>query len=613
MTDFELAGRVPDHGLEYPGFSTVFIQTFSIRSEKKFRFPDKYRKSLPDGEDMLFDKERKIYVENADALGIPIAPMDNAIETQIFVMPDNDGPDERNIRRFSLRGFDFDMTLKPDKKEGENFPPIRMRCHVNVELSLFFGHTVSLTYRFLFNGKQGVLSRNATTDHIIMLLSTYLGAEFWSMEKEGTKKTNINFETGFKISDFHYDAQGNPLDKGIDLDFFGKGRTFDEIATRYKRFIYEYCAKFDGSVGLKERLANKKRFSKIKIESSSDNHYAMVDLWENIMHPLPGSGVDYFSKESPEPLTEGQIVAHIHECHKAELIGLMSLYPEEWLYRDPEAFDEVCGENIAIDTDDLVLANHKLCMVLGTYGRRGGDEDDDESHENEEGLQENADDARPDEEDIQDNNEESGSAKGVNWAEHLKERAIYHVSWPEYLVILQMILAKKYVIARVNEELVNSTLAAGKESAYDLIGKNARLSIRLSQVLMLLDVVKYCKFTSHMVMFDRTKRRLELDVEMERLKEMMEMVDSSLHNLSDHKAMNSDLWLNFIMGIISAVSTFELFFQDSEMPFLKHFGYETESFAAILVAVVFGITFFALLLLVAKGIKQSFIKLGKYL
>ena len=596
MTDFELAGRVPDHGLEYPGFSAVFIQTFSIRKEKKFKVPAKYMQTLPDGDDMVLDESYGgiSYKEKADALGIPIAPMNNNIESQIFVLPENDAdaPDERSVRRFSLRGFDFEMDLNPCG--DEEFPPITMHCHVNVELSLFFGHTVSLTYRFLFDRNAGILSRPATTDHIIALLSTYLGAEYWSAEKEDEasepgkkKKTDINLESGFTIEDFHYDAEGNPLDKGIDLDFFGKGRTFEEITTRYKKFIYRHCSVFDLSVPKKELIINKKHIAEMKIDSASDSHYAMVDLWENIMHPDPVTGEDYFSKDRKHPLTEGQIVAHIQNEHKHELIGLMTLYPGEWPYRDPEAFDEVCGENIAIDTDDLVLVNNNMCMVLGTYGRRGsvdGSVDDD-----------------------------SATGSAVNWAEHLQERARYHVSWPEYLMILQMVLAKKYVIGKANDELVNATLSAGRESAYELIGKNAELSLRLSQIVLLLDVVKYSKFTSHKVMFDRTTRRLNLDGDMERLNEMMSMVDSSLHNLSDYKAMGSDFMLNFILALISVASTFELFFQNSEMPFLTYFGFETTSFAAIVVAVVFGVTIFAFLLVIAKTTQQLMDKVKKYI
>ena len=599
MTDFEMAGKVPDHGLEYPGFSAVFIQTFSIRKEKKFHVPQKYMQSLPDGDDMVLDESYggRRYKEKADALGIPIAPMNNDIESQIFVLPENDAeaPDERSVRRFSLRGFDFEMNLNPCG--DEEFPTIVMHCHVNVELSLFFGHTVSLTYRFLFDGNAGILSRPATTDHIIALLSTYLGAEYWSAEKKGKgaepgkkKKSDINLESGFTIEDFHYDEEGNPLDKGIDLDFFGKGRTFEEITTRYKKFIYGHCSVFDESVPKKDLIINKKHIAEMKIDSAGDSHYVMVDLWENIMHPDPVTGEDYFSKDREHPLTEGQIVAHIQNEHKHELIGLMTLYPGEWPYRDPEAFDEVCGENIAIDTDDLVLANNNLCMVLGTYGRRGTVDGSDDG-----------------------TTDASATGSTVNWAEHLQERARYHVSWPEYLMILQMVLAKKYIISRANDELVNATLFAGNESAYDLIGKNADLSLRLSRIVLLLDVVKYSKFTSHKVMFDRTTRRLNLDGDMEKLNEMMEMVDNSLHNLCDYKAMGSDFVLNFILALISVASTFELFFQNSEMPFLAYFGFETSRFAAMLVAVVFGVTLFAFLLVITKTVREFVEKVKRYM
>lgn len=619
MENLEQAGIVPDHGLEFPGFSTVFIQTFSIRYDKKFKIPAEYENlvlpeeyddpALSRDRDFVFDENRKIYIEKADALGVPIVPMENNIENQIFVLPKEECgkkiSDDHSVRRFSLRGFDFEMNLVPGK--DDDFPPINMKCYVDVELSLFFGHTVSLTYRFLFNGAQGFLTGNytvrkqinATTDHIIILLSTYLGAEYWSKEKESDdkpkehkskkSKTNINFETGFRITNFHYDEHGAPLESGKDLDLFGKGRTFDEIATRYKKFIYYHCTEQAHRVEKDEELLNKRKFKNRKIDAAPDNHFAMVDLWENVQHPDPVTNEDYFDKNNAAPLTEGQIISHIRNCHKQELIGLMTLYPGEWPYRDPEAYDEVCGENIAIDTDDLVLVNNNMCMVLGTYGRRGGDSDE-----------------------LKENEPRWEAKKTVNWAEHLKERAIYHVSWPEYLMILQMVLAKKHVIGKANTQLVEATLFSTKESSYELIGRNARLSMRLSKMVLLLDVVKYSKFTSHKVMFDRTTRRLNLDSDMERLSSMMEMVDNSLHNFSDYKSMKSDFMLNFILALISVASTFELFFQKSEMPFLSYFGYETNKFAAVLVAVVFGVTIFAFLLVITKTLGSVQRKIKSY-
>lgn len=566
------------HGLEIPGFSAVFIQTFSIKQELQFLLPDCYVRHLPGDEDYVFHKDKFVYEEKADALAIPIVPMGRSIEKQIFVLR-NEGksPDEKNVRRFSLRGFDFEMPIEPEEDEIE---PRLLKCHVNVEMSLFFGNTVSITYRFLFNGHSGTLSAPVGIDHIIALLSTWLGAEYWSRDvnescEDGASRTNINLEGDFKVENLFFSELGDPLEEGVCLPMGSGERGFGKIAVRYKRFIYRCCTRLSKSLSGEEKAKFCKSMKTTPVSIVNDSRFAMVDLWEDIRHPLP-DGTDLFSNDRPDRMTEAQIVSHIRDFHKPELIGLMTLYPGEWPYRDAEAYEDVCGENIAIDTDDLVLVNSNMSIVLGTYGRRG------------------------------DGQETAGTVekKGVNWAEHLKERARYHVSWPEYLLILQMVLAKKYVIGRANDVLIDATLSASSTSPLDLIGQNAKLSMRLSRMVLQLDVVKYSKFASHKVMFDRTTRRLNLDNDLDRLNEMMSMVDSSLHNLSDFKSMKSDFVLNFILAIISVASTFELFFQQSEMPFLTYFGIQSSHLAAVVVMVVACVTIFGILLVVSKTIRS---------
>ena len=566
------------HGLEIPGFSAVFIQTFSIKQELQFLLPDCYVRHLPSDEDYVFHKDKFVYEEKADALAIPIVPMGRSIEKQIFVLR-NEGksPDEKNVRRFSLRGFDFEMPIEPEEDEIE---PRLLKCHVNVEMSLFFGNTVSITYRFLFNGHSGTLSAPVGIDHIIALLSTWLGAEYWSRDvnescEDGASRTNINLEGDFKVENLFFGELGDPLEEGVCLPMGSGERGFGKIAVRYKRFIYRCCTRLSKSLSGEEKAKFRKCLKTTPVSIVNDSRFAMVDLWEDIRHPLP-DGTDLFSNDRPDRMTEAQIVSHIRDFHKPELIGLMTLYPGEWPYRDAEAYDDVCGENIAIDTDDLVLVNSNMSIVLGTYGRRG------------------------------DGQETAGTVekKGVNWAEHLKERARYHVSWPEYLLILQMVLAKKYVIGRANDVLIDATLSASSTSSLDLIGQNAKLSMRLSRMVLQLDVVKYSKFASHKVMFDRTTRRLNLDNDLDRLNEMMSMVDSSLHNLSDFKSMKSDFVLNFILAIISVASTFELFFQQSEMPFLTYFGIQSSHLAAVVVMVVACVTIFGILLVISKTIRS---------
>lgn len=592
--DYNYCCSKDGHGLKYPGFSVVFIQTFAINNTRQFKLPNAFKQDLPSGEDFVFHETERVYEGKADALKIPIARMQRNIESQIFLLPEERKglPDDKTVRMYSLRGFDFEMPIVPE--DGE-FEPVTVKCHVNVEMALFFGHTSSVTYRFLFDGHTGELSAPAETDHIIAILSTYLGAEFWSRGKaddsqaENNSDMDINYETQFRVSGLFLDeegsylnSQGEPLSEGIRMTLKGKGRSFDEISIRYKRFIYSFCT-VENSKASKEDISQFRHYRKTHpLTTRNDSRYAMADIWEDVEHPVYSEdksfSEDLFSKDRHPKLSEADIVSHIQTYHKPELIGLLSLYPSEWPYRDAEAYNEVCGENIAIDTDDLVLAGSSLCMVLGTYGRRS-----DEAPADEDG---------------------GVAKKGVNWGEHLEQRARYGVSWPEYLLILQMVLAKKHIIGRANEILVNSTLSAENDSATDLIGKNAELSMRLSRMVLQLDVVKYSKFPSHKVMFDRTTKRMNLEEDMGKLNELMGMIDSSLHNLSDYKAMKSDFFLNFVLAIISVASTFELLFQNSEMPFLTYFGLESSKLAALLVACVAAVTIFALLLVMSNLIKS---------
>lgn len=605
------------HGLKYQGFSAVFIHTFSINSNLKLTIPKnavldpvEYSKVVE-----RIDKraESEMYYDSlAEASGRPIAIMKRNIEKQIFVMcnpsgsglldRDPSGPyydiDSRSVYRCSLRGFDFTMPVEPS--EEEDFYPVLLSGHAYVEMSVFFGNTVSLTYRFCFNGHAARLSEPVMTDHVIALLSTFLGAEYWSGSKSqqpssGTEKvdrlaaqSDINLDTVFHVSNLWYGDEGQVLDSPReDVDLSGNGRTFDRICRIYKRLIYNLCTDYADGLANRRKLEYETWRSLNPVDVHSDGHYAMVDIWENVMHPLeePEEGTTDLFSIKPKLLTEAEVISHIRDYHKPELIGLMTLYPGEWPYRDAEAYDEVCGENIAIDTDDLVLVGTSMSVVIGTYGRRS-----DEVKRGESGDQQ-------------------VKKQGVNWAQHLKERAKYHVSWPEYLMILQMVLAKKYIIGMVKDQLIDVAISAENKSSDELIGQNAELGIRLSRLILQLDVVKYSKFASHIVMFDRTTRRLELEQDMDQMREIVQMVDDSLHNLSDYKSMKSDYLLNVILAIISCASTFELFFQNSEMPFLTYFDIGSDSISAWLVAVVAAITIFAILLVAKNFIKSIYEKL----
>lgn len=646
MKDYNYCCSKDGHGLAFPSFSVVFIQTFSIHGNLEFTLPLKYVREDYNKIVGRIEEEAestKVFKSVAEYLGEPIVYMNQNIERQIFVMSgeedalvqkklcgdrwissgilskrymrplgkrDKSPEDSRIWRfpkkavyRFSLRGFDFNMPLRPT--DEEDFEPIDLHGHANVEMSLFFGNTVSLTYRFFFDGysahitdaEDGTKKVDACTDHIIALLSTYLGAEYWSADSEDGA-SNINLESTFIARNFWIDEEGEEVPEAdrVDLCMREGGRAFDKIALRYKKYLYNNYTSYREGLSFEDMREHEHFRQKHGVSVVNDHHYAMVDIWENVKHPVEledGTEEDLFSKFRHPKLSEAEIVNHIRDYHKPELIGLMSLYPGEWPYRDSNSYDEVCGENVAIDTDDHVMVGSNMAVVIGTYGRR--------SDEVKQGnIAEEA------------NDGSQVTKQGVDWQKHLQERARYHVSWPEYLMILQMVLAKKYVIGFAKDQMIDVALEARDKEAEELIAKNADLGMRLSRQIIQLDMVKYSKFASHKVMFDRTTRRMALDDELAKLKEVTDMVDNSLRNLSDYKAMKSDFLLNIILVLVSVASTFELLFQNAEMPFLDYFDIDSTGMAPWLVLIVASVTIFALLLVIKSSVRKIWNMFVKY-
>ena len=505
------------HGLRFKGFSLVYMQTFILPQGQKFS------------------------AEKAVANGL-LVPIEKDIDSQIFVLP----REGKHIQRFKLGCFRSEITLN-DPYE------LKMCGDIFVEMSVFFDKTITLTYRLVNDGNAFRCSPNfATTDHIIALASLNMGAEHWSVNTGG-EQTDINYEvSGFKAKDFILSEHGQLLAATYSCEELN---SFDDVLHRFKLHILNYCSESEG-----------RRVKFLYDDEAShpmrEQRYVMVDLWESLEHhdgSFQSFGVD-----------EAGIISHIAEYHKKELIGLMSLYPGEWPYRSDEAFDDVCGMNIAIDTDDLVLVNQNMCVVIGTYGLRSAD-------------------------------------APTDWAEHLAERSRYHVSWPEYLLILEMVLAKKYTIAYASNELLEVTLGEQKHyTPQELIAKNSKLSVVLTRLILQLDVVKYSKFVSHKIMFDRTTQRLELEQDIERLQSMMDTIDGSLHNLSEYKSMKQSSVLNIVLGLISAVSLFEILFQPIELPFLDASGYSFSQRVAL------DVVWFAAFLMMAAVILSVVLVLKEY-
>lgn len=561
--------------LTFPSFSAVYIHTFAMdgdvrpgrmREVDECDYKDQFKamkKALkPDPV-----KGKTPVSSLAEVAGKPIVRMLPDVEKLLFSPRCmNDG----QVARFSMRGFDFRIPVRSDYEydamniRHQDFEHLDFEGHVNVEVSQFFGNIFSVTYRFLFDGftcrilegeeanvtGAGIPGRpeaEAATNHLISLLSSCLGAEYWTGsdedddDDEGDDKVRKDDEGGIDLlnrlilKNFWIDADGRPIvrdaegrimdpaqDPGEDKDGYwsmaDEDRVFDEVFLRYKKFLARafVCPSISSmEVG--------------RLSVSDDSRYAMIDIWETVRHPYGGfRKSDLFMQ-----LTEAEIINHIRDYHKPELVGLMTMYPAEWPYRAAEAYDEVCGGNIAIDTDDLVLAGSHMAVVIGTYGRRGD------------------------------------GVNGVNWKKVMRDRRFYHVSWEEYLLILQFVLAKKYTFNHAVDMLLRLTdNMAGVDKM--TIGKCARTALLASKKAVQLDVIKHMKFPSHKVMYDRTVRRLGLEDDFQRFKDVQEVVSGNLQSLGESHAAKADNMMNFGLAAISVFSLLELAFQNNEWPFVSH-------------------------------------------
>lgn len=553
---------VDKNPLSYPSFSVVFIHTFMADADVVAEHLPEAELSIDRYREMMTQMKRKLKKDPkegdvpvsslAEFSGMNIVRMNPEVERLVF--PESYMRKENEqIARYSLRGFDFripvrsDVEIGKDGKEKLDFDPIDLQGHVNVEVSQFFGNIFSLTYRFLFDGftcrileadldddehmgRPGRKSVEAETNHIISLLSSCLGAEYWTGDDDEDDSSTsdgggIDLLNSLIVDGFWLNDEGNAV-RPMSWHEKSEDRVFDKVLLCYKKFLTRMFVK---GVDLS------------KVSVYDDLRYAMVDIWETVRHPYGGNRdlfSDNYSLMKGESqyecvrFSEADIINHIRDFHKPEIVGLMTMYPAEWPYRDAEAYDDVCGENIAIDTDDLVLAGSHMAVVIGTYGRRGDGVD------------------------------------GVNWKEVMRDRRFYHVSWEEYLLILQLVLAKKYTfnhavttLLRLTDDMSDVTKAK--------IGECSKAALVASQKAIQLDVIKHMKFPSHKVMYDRTARRLDLETDFQSFKDVQEVVSSNLQSLGEYQAAKADSLMNKVLIAISVLSLLELAFQDSKWPFVS--------------------------------------------
>lgn len=496
-------------GLRYPKFSIVYMQIFGISQLNTNKF-----------------NHNIINEETEEETSNRLHRQD--IDKQIF---DIKVESEPPVVRYNLKGFDIELDLS----HSDYHSNIIIKGRMNVDMSIFFNKTAVLAFSLMVdNDIDNPLSCVASggdisTDQLISLVALTLGGEHWSKDEDKTA-SNINLKScNIKVNNLHISADGAYLDLPYSLD--------DEI-------LHSLESGFEKNIKCKNVLEYVATlYRKIVLEGQKaydfkHQDFVFVDIWED---------VDNYNSTLQKMEKEEDIIKYIYEDCKKEMVGLMSLYPKEWPYRDVEAFDEVCGNNIAIDTDDLILLNSSICIVFGTYGRRT-----------------------------------QGSP--TDWKDHLDIRNSYFVSWPEYMLILEMVLAKKYTIAAAKDFLLRTTNFDQKVfSIRKSIEKNAEIELIITQLLLKLDAVNYSKFISHKIMFDRIIKRLDIINDENKLKDIMHKVENSLSTLSNMRSLKQAERFNIVLGGISVASLFQVILAEVDMPFFAKLGYSWSGTVGMLI------------------------------
>ena len=390
------------------------------------------------------------------------------------------------IKRYILPGFKIRVVVG-DESDYET-----VEGEVAVWATQFFDTTMEISYRFIVHTSprfkdMGFMTASAPldTDKIIALAGIVQHVEHWVFKEKENMQIIDGCVREIEISDFPFSPSSSYLQEA-DRE---NGISFDEARRRYRNV-------FD-KTGLNE----------FRYE---EHDFTFIDIWETIEH----YGIPGFRR-----MDEDEIIEHIETRHRAELVGLMSLYPKEWPYRMDSSYVDICGPNIAIDTDDLVLANENMSIVLGTYGRRGED-------------------------------------SATNWIKHLKRRDKYHVCWPEYLTLIEILLAKKMIINYVlNKYICNSKDAADRKT-HKIIEQNARLSIKMTDMLTELDSIRYLRYISHKHMYNMTAERLRISRDEEELRHVIEHIERSLNNANAAAELNENDKTKHILFFISVASLF---------------------------------------------------------
>ncbi len=429
---------------------------------------------------------------------------DDFIDRQIFSSSLN------FLSRYTLPSFDIYITVA---ESNNNFEPFSVKGKMYVNSTLFFTSTVLMSYRLVIdnisddqssvNGSYGckVSLDRLDTDQLIALSGIFQDLEYWAYDSQSGSHSIDGIKRGIIVNNFYIDDKYNvDLTNGVTIN----SGTLREVQNRFNGLLNKNCS----------NVTNKKTST-----------HTFIDIWEDIDHSQQ-EGCDF------SEIDEESIIEHIERNHRCDLLGIMSGYPVEWPYRMESSYNDICGSNIAIDTDDLVLSNESYSIVFGTYGKR----DDEDGY--------------------------------VDWKNHLAQRSRYHVSWPEYLTLVELALVNKHIIDYVWDSYsCRSDIATGDNQKMFIatIKENAKLGVKLTHTILELDDVRYLRFVSHRHMYTMLTKNMGLAEQHEKLNGVIRSFDIALTNLNNVVELEQSNKTKNILWYISIASILALFLENSEV------------------------------------------------
>lgn len=475
------------------------------------------------------------------------------------------------VDNYELEGFNFNLTYHGYDDE----PDYDIQGHCAVKMDVFFGKTVSVTYRFNISNDICKMHKPFTIDRLIYFLETYLyseGRSFVVSENPDDLAMIEEFENnsirGSASLSLPLAEDGSPLDtkEACKVEFNGKTsseKAMMEILRRYKSFIIRNCTCIRPGTS----HAVRKTVRDMAISSPHDDKYAFISVPHNFQH-IDENKDDLFSTERDAPLKNGEVIEHIKRHHKKELMGLFSMIPEVWIDSNEDRFESVCGQDVTLNSDDCAFFGDMVGIYFYTYPR----------------------------------------GKSI-WGDFLLESEKDGIIWPECLLILQFYLAQRSVIRSATRILLQNAVSnTSRQNLSSIVSRNQDINFFLAQSMLQFEAVQY-KSTTCAQVADGIANRLNIKAIKEQFEHHMSTIDKSLRNIKDSLSASREIRMSIILGIVSIISAFQLFFVGTSMPFLSdYWNIESGSIGAILITLVAGVAVIVILLFLASGIKTIFPK-----